>query len=261
MNNYAHISILPPEGVGIRAPCDICCVVDTSGSMSTEVEIQGANDKEKFGLSQLDLVKHALKTIVHSLTRNDRLSIVSFANSASILFRLRSMDDDGRSSALAALERLEDNGQTNLWDGLKTGLEVLAEGKRISGSNVALFLLTDGCPNVEPPRGHLPTLAAYKEKSNFTCSINTFGFGYNLDSQLIEDLAQMGNSGSYAFIPDGSFVGTIFVNAISNLLTTAATNLQLSVGGIRPALDPSSSSICHYSVEASNQKVRIELLS
>ncbi|CAF1519096.1 unnamed protein product, partial [Rotaria sordida] len=55
------------------------------------------------------LVKHALKTIIHSLTQNDRLSIVSFANSAQILFKLHQMDDDGRSSALAALERLNDN--------------------------------------------------------------------------------------------------------------------------------------------------------
>jgi hypothetical protein len=224
--------------------------------MSTKVEIQGENDKEQFGLSQLDLVKHALKTIVHSLTQNDRLSIVSFANSASILFKLRHMDDDGRSSALTALESLKDHGQTNLWDGLRTGLDVLAEGQRAFGSNAALFLLTDGCPNVEPPRGHLPTLTRYKAQMNFTCSINTFGFGYNLDSKLLEDLSQIGNSGSYAFIPDGSFVGTIFVNAISNLLTTTATNLQLSIGDIRPPLDTSSSYICEYSTEVSNQKVK-----
>ncbi|CAF2367157.1 unnamed protein product [Rotaria sp. Silwood2] len=256
LNDFAHISIQPPEGIGIRAPCDICCVVDTSGSMGTEVEIQGvSNDREKYGLSQLDLVKHALKTIIHSLTQNDRLAIVSFANSATVLFTLHQMDDDGRSSALAALERLDDNGQTNLWDGLRAGLKVLAEGQRTTESNVALFLLTDGCPNVEPPRGHLPTLASYKNKTNFTCSINTFGFGYNLESKLLEDLAQMGNCGSYAFIPDGSFVGTIFVNAIANLLTTAATNLQLSIGDIRPAIDSSSSYICNYSTDTSNHKV------
>ncbi|CAF2924759.1 unnamed protein product [Rotaria sp. Silwood2] len=255
LNDFAHISIQPPEGIGIRAPCDICCVVDTSGSMGTEVEIQGvSNDREKYGLSQLDLVKHALKTIIHSLTQNDRLAIVSFANSATVLFTLHQMDDDGRSSALAALERLDDNGQTNLWDGLRAGLKVLAEGQRTTESNVALFLLTDGCPNVEPPRGHLPTLASYKNKTNFTCSINTFGFGYNLESKLLEDLAQMGNCGSYAFIPDGSFVGTIFVNAIANLLTTAATNLQLSIGDIRPAIDSSSSYICNYSTDTSNHK-------
>ena len=256
-DGYAHISIRPPEGVGIRAPCDICCVVDTSGSMSTEVEIQGASDKEKYGLSQLDLVKHALKTIIHSLTEHDRLSIVSFSNSATVLFRLRQMDDDGRSSALAALERLTDGGQTNIWDGLRTGLDVLAEGQRTSGSNVALFLLTDGCPNVEPPRGHLPTLAAYKTKTNFTCSINTFGFGYNLESKLLEDLAQMGNIGSYAFIPDGSFVGTVFVNAISNLLTTAATNLRLTIGNMEPAVDPTSAYACNYSTIKSTEKVGV----
>jgi hypothetical protein len=92
---------------------------------------------------------------------------------------------------------------------------------------VALFLLTDGCPNIEPPRGHLPTLEKLKKKTNFTCSVNTFGFGYELDSKLLEDIAILGNSGSYAFIPDGSFVGTIFVNAITTLLTTVATHVQV----------------------------------
>ncbi|CAF0990373.1 unnamed protein product [Rotaria sordida] len=256
LNDFTHISIQPPEGIGIRAPCDICCVVDTSGSMSTNVEIQGtSNDKESCVLSQLDLVKHALKTIIHSLTQNDRLSIVSFADCAVIVFELHQMDDDGRSNALAALEKLDENGSTNLWDGLKTGVDVLVEGQRTTESNIALFLLTDGCPNVEPPDGYLPALAEYKTKTNFTCSINTFGFGYNLDSKLLEDLAQVGNCGSYAFIPDGSFVGTIFVNAISNLLTTVATNLQLSIGGIQPALDSSSNYICNYSTNISNHKL------
>jgi hypothetical protein len=50
-----------------------------------------------------------------------------------------------------------------------------------------------------------------------------------LDSKLLEDISILGNSGSYAFIPDGSFVGTIFVNAISTLLTTAATNIQVII--------------------------------
>jgi hypothetical protein len=104
-DGFVHISIQPPEDT-TRSPCDICCVVDTSGSMAVQAEIQ--NDaNEKFGLSQLDLVKHALKTIIHSLQPQDRLSLVSFANSATILFQLTKMDDDGKSSALAALGRLE----------------------------------------------------------------------------------------------------------------------------------------------------------
>jgi hypothetical protein len=89
--------------------------------------------------------------------------------------------------------------------------------------------------------------------------VNTFGFGYELDSQLLEGLAHIGNSGSYAFIPDGAFVGTIFVNAISNLLTTVATNLKLSIGDFQPPIDPTSSYMCHYSTETSNHKVRRQL--
>jgi len=51
--------------------------------------------------------------------------------------------------------------------------------------------------------------------------------GHPLDSKLLEDIAILGNSGSYAFIPDGSFVGTIFVNAITTTLTTVATNVEV----------------------------------
>jgi hypothetical protein len=35
--------------------------------------------------------------------------------------------------------------------------------------------------------------------------------------------------GIYAFVPDGSFVGTAFVNATSNILATAARNVRFCV--------------------------------
>lgn len=104
-NGFIHISIQPPQEES-RSPCDICCVVDTSGSMSDRAEIQ--NDKnEQYGLSQLDLVKHSIKTVIHSLQSQDRLSIVSFSDNATILFQLTTMDDEGRTNALAAVEKLK----------------------------------------------------------------------------------------------------------------------------------------------------------
>jgi hypothetical protein len=103
-HGFIHISIQPPQEEH-RSPCDICCVVDTSGSMADLAEIQ--NDKnEQYDLSQLDLVKHALKTIIHSLEVQDRLSIVSFSDEAKILFRLAAMNDQGKKRALAAVEKL-----------------------------------------------------------------------------------------------------------------------------------------------------------
>ena len=41
--------------------------------------------------------------------------------------------------------------------------------------------------------------------------------------------------GMYAFIPDGSFVGTAFVNATSNILATAARNVTVKVSGLSDA--------------------------
>jgi hypothetical protein len=94
---------------------------------------------------------------------------------------------------------------------------------------LTLKLFTDGQPNINPAEGHIPALKKYKDRhSDFSPTINTFGFGYNLDSQLLEDLAVEG-CGYYSFIPDSSFVGTVFVNSISDLLSTAATQVSLSI--------------------------------
>jgi len=91
-----------------------------------------------------------------------------------------------------------------------------------------VFLLTDGEPNIHPPRGEIPMLQQFKTKNGLPCSVSTFGFGYKLDSVLLDKLATEGN-GNYAFIPDSSLTGTIFVNALSNTLSTFATDLTVNL--------------------------------
>jgi hypothetical protein len=72
-------------------------------------------------------------------------------------------------------------------------------------------------------------LRRYLDKhKGFGCVINTYGFGYNLDSMLLDDIAREGH-GSYSFIPDPGFVGTVFVNSISNLMSTMGKNACLSI--------------------------------
>lgn len=53
----------------------------------------------------------------------------------------------------------------------------------------------------------------------FTILIDCFLCVRRLDSKLLHELACEGD-GLYAFIPDASFVGTTFVHATSNFLTT-----------------------------------------
>lgn len=165
---------------------------------------------------------------------DDRLSLVSFSSSAKVVATLTKTTAAGKTSLLTSVENLRPDAATNLWDGLKTGMNLLNSEQGTSNEAPedrlqALFILTDGMPNVEPPRGHIPMLKQYLEANPQTrFNVSTFGFGYSLDSKLLSDLANVGG-GSYGFIPDAGMVGTVFVHALANLLATYSTRATLSV--------------------------------
>ncbi|KAJ3294903.1 hypothetical protein HK104_003181, partial [Borealophlyctis nickersoniae] len=221
------IKIEPSAGVE-RTPVDVCCVIDVSGSMDTTATLKNqAGDIESHGLNILDVVKHAVRTVIQSLGPRDRLALVSFSDTANTELSLTEMTEDGQRRATAAVEALRPTSSTNLWDGLRLGMDVLRNAG-VEGRVSTVFLLTDGLPNVSPPRGHMAMLQQYKDKHGLPGIINTFGFGYSLDSELLNDLAVQGN-GSYAFIPESSFVGTVFVHATANLMTIMGKNAKLSL--------------------------------
>lgn len=220
-----------PTTVAARTPVDICAVVDVSGSMGVNAKMKDAQGQEvQDGLEVLDIVKHALKTIAQSLGRLDRFSLVAYSSTARVVFELREMDEEGKAAAMAGIVSLNADGQTNIWDGLHTGLEVLRKGggAASTGRVSSCLLLTDGQPNVVPPSGHVPMLRRYIDKNSLPATIHTFGFGYNLDSVLLHELAsEVG--GLYSFIPDASLVGTVFISTLANLFTTFSTCSVLSI--------------------------------
>ena len=145
--NNMLVSIIPPESTQtVRS--SICCVVDISGSMGVEATIQNENgEKETFGLSVLDVTKHALKTIVKSLTPRDEFSLVTFCSTVEVELEPRLMTEGAVRDTMEKIDQLTEKDMTNLWGGLKKGLDLLTESKPKT-DNVALFLLTDGLPNI-----------------------------------------------------------------------------------------------------------------
>lgn len=202
--------------------------------MDDEAQLKtGSDTSERTGLTILDVVKHAVKTIIKSLNKWDRLALVTFSDTAQIVLPLTSMDIDGQNRALVILNELHTIASTNLWAGVEKGLDVLKERSTANPNLLRIsstLVFTDGVPNIVPPRGHLPMLKMYKEKCGGVLpgSVSTFGFGYSLESETLYELAQEGN-GAYAFIPDAAFVGTVFVHAVANLMTIMAKNVRLSI--------------------------------
>jgi len=238
------LSLRPPQGNG-RVPTDIICVIDASYSMSDEAKVQNEQGvSETTGLTILDVTKHAVRTVFNVLEPNDRMAIVSFADDGKIDLNLTAMNEAGQKQAETCIEKLQVRGGTNLWAGVEKGLEV-AEAAKASNRLTHVLLLTDGVPTVNPPKGkgtECEHFQEYKENhgGQLPCTLTTFGFGYNLLSQTLTELAEIG-SGSYAFIPDSGLVGTVFVNAMSTLLCTVAYSAELcleAIGDAEFAPDP-----------------------
>jgi hypothetical protein len=136
------------------------------------------------------------------------------------------MNPEGQALASKELEKLRANGGTNIWAGLSHGLDVLSAGLEKCRLG-HIMLLTDG--QSQGRDSILPNLDQYRTShGKLPGTISTFGFGYGVDSRILVDLATHG-SGSYSFIPDAGFVGTVFIHTLSNLLVTMAHEVYLDV--------------------------------
>jgi len=208
------VHVKTPDISCTSAPSHICCVIDVSGSMQIEAACKDENGLENnTGLSIIDIVKFATLVIAKSLRAEDKLSIVTYSNDATMVLPPTNMDEQGKKMAEKAISQIRPWNMTNLWAGAKMGIELAHQ----VGSNYinSVFLLTDGIPNVDPPLGYERSLKSLLKKSPLFGNVSTFGFGYQLDSQLLSTLSRIGG-GYTSFIPDAGFVGTCFINAIAN---------------------------------------------
>ena len=223
---FLHLQVAA-TGPAQRQPIVFIAIVDNSGSMGEEAS--GGDGGESFGFTRMDLVKHTINTMAAILGPQDQLAIVTFSTNAKMVLSPTFVDDAGRAKVQKALETVEPDSQTNIYDGIRQAA-IIANQPELAGRNIVAALLTDGFPNVNPPRGILDTLKLMPKQPSW--SLHTFGFGYKLDSRLLADIANWGN-GLFGFIPDCSMVGTVFINFIANMLTTASLGTTLFVDGKR----------------------------
>ena len=190
---------------------DLTIVWDISGSMSKEASfINEDGNKENSGLSYHDIVRHAISVIINVLSENHRLSIVTFSTNTKLVLPLTWMNDSGKKNALEKIKHIKTSGCTDLWGGIFKGLQNNKHGE--------IYVLTDGIPSFEPPRGWNEQMLKYKEfHPDHSSVVKTFGFGYSLDSKLLQDIAHH-FEGSFSFIPDAGFVGTVFIHSLVNSL-------------------------------------------
>ena len=220
--SLVNIKVTPPL-TGERQGIAVFAILDNSGSMNEDAPLPGVAEGTPF--TRLQLVKHSVMTIATTLGPNDFLGIVSFSDEGKIVMRHTRMDEAGKEMVVRALATVQPEGYTNIWDGILKAAS-LAEDPILAGYNITALLLTDGVSNRNPPRGISATMKTFKMKNRW--SLHTFGFGNQLDSALLYDIAEWGY-GTFGFIPDITMVGTGFINWLALVLATASLNASVKV--------------------------------
>ena len=191
-NKLSYINIkLKPNNPKKRNPVLLIAMLDISSSMNEDAckEVSGMED---LSFSRLQLVQHSLNTIISDLEDDDLLCLITFNNIGKIILKPTNMNEEGKKISFKTIKNIISKGATNIWDALRIGIKLAKKySESIYSTNLLLF--TDGEPNINPQMGIVPSLKEYLSDINIKFTISTFAFGYNVDSILMEEIANFGN--------------------------------------------------------------------
>lgn len=199
------------EEIDISGGSNIVFLVDTSGSM--------------FWNNGLPLAQEALKTLQKNLSENDRVSIVTYAGSSTVV--AEGLRGDQHKEIKDAINSLEAGGSTNGAGGIITAYDI-AQEYFIEGGNNRVILCTDGDFNVgTSSEAGLIELIEEKKETGVFLSCLGFGAGNYKDDKM-EALADHGN-GNYFYIDCTDEAEKALNNEIWSTLYTVAKDTKFQV--------------------------------
>ncbi|MEA5567063.1 VWA domain-containing protein [Anabaena sp. UHCC 0399] len=163
-------------------PLNLCLILDQSGSMHGQ---------------PLKTVIQAVERLLDRLEPSDRISVVAFAGSATVIIPNQLvLDPENIKSQIS--KKLTASGGTSISEGLQLGITELMKGTK--GAVSQAFLLTDGHGESSlkiwkwefgSDDGKL-CLELAKKAAKINLTINTLGFGNNWNQDLLEKIADAG---------------------------------------------------------------------
>ena len=205
-DGFFLLLLAPAIQESVRAiPKDVLIVLDRSGSM----------EGEKFEQAQ-----QAVRHILNKLNPEDRFNLVTFSTGVEMYannLQPVSEEDD----AIHWLNRLRAEGSTDINRALLEAV-YLVDSERPT----YLIFLTDGLPTVGEVESD-KIIANLNESSPGNLSLFAFGVGYDVDTYLLDSLAQAHHGNSTYVVPGEPLdeILSVFYNKIS---APVLTDLQLN---------------------------------
>ena len=192
-----------------RYPVDFIFAIDISLSMNYRSGIPGNIESQCY--SRLDLVKHSVCCIIHSLCDNDTISILVYSNNPRIIFPTQKMTTYNKQTAINLVKNIQPESSTNIWDSLVSSINL---SNASIHPNPSILFFSDGQPTV----GQIDIDNAFKKYLNnnkIKASIYTFGISNSVNSSLLNNISILAN-GQFHFISDSAMIFTVIVNFMSN---------------------------------------------
>jgi len=198
-----------PDATGVDLAKDVILVLDRSGSM----------EGDKFSQAQ-----EALRYILHHLNAEDRFNIITFSTGLETYAdRLRSAEE--ANEAIAWVDRQSAMGSTDINRAL---LEAAALADRERPTY--LIFLTDGLPT-EGEVDSQKILDNFKRQAPDNLRLFAFGVGYDVDTFLLDSLAQA-HHGTSSYVVPGERLDEILSAFYARISTPVLTDLALDFGQI-----------------------------
>ena len=199
------------DAAQVRPPVNLAVVIDRSGSMAGQ---------------KLQHAKDSAKQLIAQLRPTDRFALVSYGTDVTVVARSQRAHAENKRAAYFAIERIRDDGGTNLSGGLSAGHREIARNPE-TGAVERIVLISDGLANEGVAnRDGLAQLASQTAQQGV--SITTVGVGLDFDERTMTGIAVSGR-GNYYFAEKSSLLAQMFTDELSKLGATTATRVRLSL--------------------------------
>jgi Ca-activated chloride channel family protein len=212
VERFLMLSLRAPEGATRRIPLNLALVVDASGSMTGE---------------KLSRAKEAAGFVVRQLSSEDRVAIVAFNNTVTLVAPSTPSSPTAKTGLLYHISRIETSGSTNLAGGWLQGCAEVAQHQQAENQQSRAIVLTDGLANVgitDPDE----LIKHARELHARGIATSTLGLGADFNEELLAAMAGSGG-GRFQYVETAKHVPDCVQGELGEMLAVSAQNVAVEV--------------------------------
>ena len=145
------------------------------------------------------------------MDESDNFALVTFSSDATLVSGLTKMTEENKKKILDKISGLNAYGSTNIYDGLKTALDLFKDDYSSGDRIASIILLSDGYDN----HNYKDVVNVFKnylkstKKDSYVFTLYTFGYGTDFDYELLNQIALI-KMEHILILPNYQMLGMLF---------------------------------------------------